>query len=101
MSPIEARPIEIQVAAVPDDHDIDARHSRPQEVHSTSSRRWANSSFRSTVCRPRHVFEQLAHFAAERPHDADAGERFAHAAIDLLHVLADRRDRSAGSAAQR
>ncbi len=46
-----------------------------------------------------HVVEQLAHLAAERAHDADAGERLADAAVDLLGVLAhravDRPDRAA------
>ena len=43
---------DVQVAAVPDDHHVDAADSRPHDVHSTSSRRCANSSLRSTVCRP-------------------------------------------------
>ena len=39
---------------------------------------------------PAHVFEQLAHLAAERAHDANARERFADAAVDVLDVLAHR-----------
>ena len=37
-----------------------------------------------------HVVEQLADLAPERPHHADAGERLADPAVDLLGVLADR-----------
>ena len=46
-----------------------------------------------------HVVEQLAHLAAERADHANAGERLADAAVDLLDVLAhrpiDRPDRGA------
>ena len=69
---------------------LTAAESRPQEVQTTSSRRCANSSFRRTVWRPDHVGAQLLDLAAERAHDADARERLADPAVDVLDVLAHR-----------
>ena len=54
MSPMDAPPREVQVAAVPDDHDVDdSQQQAPGRPDAPVSRRCANSSLRSTVCRPR------------------------------------------------
>ena len=37
-----------------------------------------------------HIVEQLADFPPKGPDDANSRERLAHAAVDLLHVFADR-----------
>ena len=45
---------QVQVAAVPDDHHVDrAEQQAPRRPQITISRRWAKSSLRSTVWRPR------------------------------------------------
>ena len=90
MSPIEARPRDVQVAAVPDDDDVDAAEQqapRRPEHQLAAVREQLLAQHRVAAA---HVVEQLAHLAAERAHDADAGERLADAAVDLLGVLAQR-----------
>ena len=90
MSPIDARPDDVQVAAVPDDDDVDARDQqaprRPQH-QLAPVREQLLAQHRVPAA---HVVEQLPHLAPERADDADAGERLADAAVDLLDVLADR-----------
>ena len=81
---------DVQVAAVPDDHDVDAADQqaprRPQH-QLAAMREQLLAQHRVPAA---HVVEQLAHLPPERPHDADAGERLAHPAVDLLDVLAHR-----------
>ena len=81
---------DVQVAAVPDDHDVDAGDQqaprRPQ--HQLAAMR--EQLLAQHGVPPAHVVEQLAHFPPERPDDANARERLADAAVDLFHVLANR-----------
>jgi len=53
MSPIEAPPVMFMYPPYQTITTFTPACIRPQDVHSTSSRRCANSSLRSTVCRPR------------------------------------------------
>ena len=69
---------------------LTAPMSRFQDVQITISRRCANSSLRSTVCRPCMYSTSSLQFAAEGAHHADSGERLAHPAIDLFGILAHR-----------
>ena len=52
MSPMLAPPARFRYPPYQMITTLTAASSRLQDVHSTISRRWANSSFRSTVCRP-------------------------------------------------
>ena len=83
-------PDDVQVAAVPDDDHVDAgdeQAPRRPEDQLAPVREQLLAQHRVP---PAHVVEQLAHLAPERAHDADAGERLADAAVDLLDVLAHR-----------
>ncbi len=90
MSPIDARPAMFSQPPYQTITTFTPLSSRPHDVQSTSSRRCANSSLRSTVCRPRMYSSSSRRLAAERAHDANARERFADAAVDLLGVLSQR-----------
>ena len=64
--------------------------SRPHDVQSDQLAAVREQLLAQHRVAAAHVVEQLARLAAERAHDADAGERLADAAVDLLGVLADR-----------
>ena len=90
MSPIDARPRDVQIAAVPDDHDVHAAEQqapRRPEHQLAAVREQLLAQHRVAAA---HVVEQLGRLAPERAHDANARERFADAAVDLLGVLAHR-----------
>ena len=92
---------DVQVAAVPDDHHVDARHQqaprRPQDqLAAVREQLLAQHGVPAA-----HVVEQLAHLPPERPDDADAGERLADPAVDLLRRPCGPSGRSAGCAARR
>ena len=90
MSPTDARPDDIQVAAVPDDHDVDRAEQQAPRRPDDHLATLREQLLAQHGVAPVHVLDQLAHLAAERAHDADAGERLADAAVDLLGVLAQR-----------
>ena len=81
---------DVQVAAVPDDHDVDGcREHAPRRPHQqlAAMREQLLAQDRLPA---EHVVAQLARLARERADDADAGERLADAAVDAFDVLAHR-----------
>ena len=91
---------DVQVAAVPDDHDVDAGDQqaprRPQ--HQLAAMREQLLAQHRVAAE--HVVEQLAHLAPERADDADARERLADPAVDLLRRPCGPSGRSAGRGAR-
>ncbi len=90
MSPIDARPMQVEVPAVPDDHDVDrAEQEAPgrPEHQLAAVREELLAQHRVPAA---HVVEELAHLAAERAHDANPRERLADAPVDQLGVLPHR-----------
>ena len=81
---------DVQVAAVPDDDDVDAGDEQAPGGPQDQLAAMGEQLLAQDGVAAAHVVEQLAHFAAEGADDANAGEGFADAAVDLLDVLADR-----------
>ncbi len=80
---------DVQVTAVPDDDDVDAGDEQAPGGPEDQLAAMGEQLLAEDGVPAAHVVEQLAHFAAERADDANAGERLADAAVDLLDVLAD------------
>ena len=81
---------QVQIPAVPDDHDVDDAEQQPPrspQHHLAAVREQLLAQHRVAAAK---VPDELAHLAAERADDANARERLADTAIDLLRVLAKR-----------
>ena len=90
MSPIDALADDVQIAAEPDDHDVDAGDEQAPDGPQQQLAAMREQFLAQHGVPAAHVVEQFALLPPERPHDADARERFADAAVDLLDVLAHR-----------
>ena len=92
---------QVQVAAVPHDHDVDAAQQqvpRGPDDHLAALR---EELLAQHGVAPAHVLEQLVDLPAERPHHADARERLAHPAVDLAPRPCAATGRWAGCASRR
>ena len=81
---------EVEIAAVPDDDDVDRRRGAGPRTSRAPSRDGARTAPCAAPCAGRACTRELAHLAAEGAHDANARKRLADAAVDLLRVLAQR-----------
>ncbi len=80
---------DVQVSAVPDDHDVDRAEQQAPRSPQDHFAAVCEHLFAQHGMPATNVFEQFAHLAPEGTHDANAGKRLAHAAVNPLHVFAD------------
>ena len=90
----------VQEPAVPDDHDVDDADEQPPEHPEDELPPVGEEILPQDRVPAQHVLQQLARLAPEGTDHPDARERLAHAAVDLLDVLARRRDKSAARASR-
>src|SRR6202040_2649091 len=78
---------EIQVAAVPDDGDVDDSQQQVPGRPDDQLAPLREQLLAQHGVPPAHVVEQFVNFAAEGPDHANPGECFAHSAVDQFRIL--------------
>jgi hypothetical protein len=84
MSPIEAPPDDVQVAAVPEDDEVDRGQQQAPRRPEEQLAPLGEQLLAQHGVAAEHVLAQLSQLPPERPHDAYPREGFADAAVDLL-----------------
>ena len=80
--------LQVQQAAVPDDHDVDGAEQQPPGGPDHHLAPLGEELLAKDRVPAPQELQQLERLAPESPHHADAGERLPHAPVDPLHVLA-------------